>query len=294
MLVLIALLGYLAADLLGTPSGGRRSALAASATQLGPPGTYAGGSCMELQPTTGDRHTTVFLDAGHGGPDPGSTGTAPSGKAVYEKQFTLPVELETASLLRADGYTVVVSRTTDGPVAALGPGDLNGVILTSTGEHVETAARVRCANEAHAAVLVSIHFNAFSDPSAGGALTTYDPSRSFAAASRRLALLLQRDIVSSLARSGWHVESRGVVTDTSIGAPALTTAAASYGHLFILGPRLAGFNNDPSQMPGALVEPLFITDPAETAIVQSTAGRHAIASGIAQAVERFLATSRGA
>jgi len=293
--VLVASVGYLAADLLGAPStgGGRPGVLGATA-QLGPTGTYAAGSCIELQPTAGDRHTTVFLDAGHGGPDPGSTGTAPSGKVVYEKQFTLPVEMEAASMLQGDGYTVVVSRTTGGPVAALGPADLNGAILTSTGEHVETAARVRCANEAHAAVLVSIHFNAFSDPTAGGALTTYDPARPFAAANRRLALLLQRDVLGSLARAGWHVESRGVVTDTSVGAPALTTAAASYGHLFVLGPYLAGFNDDPSQMPGALVEPLFITDPAETAIVQSAAGRHAIASGIASGVERFLATSRAA
>ena len=29
------------------------------------------GSCVEFDPTSGDRHLTVFLDAGHGGIDPG-------------------------------------------------------------------------------------------------------------------------------------------------------------------------------------------------------------------------------
>ena len=268
------------------------SRLASHATASGPTalaGTFAPGACVELGPTQGNRHETVFLDAGHGGPDPGSIGVDPAGQRVEEKQFTLPVELATGALLRSDGYTVVLSRTVDGPVAALGPGDLDGTVLTAAGEHADLAARVRCANEAHAAVLVSIHFNAFSDPNVGGALTTYDAARSFSAENERLASLLERDVVASLARGGWDVPARGVTPDTNVGGPALTAAGAAYDHLYLLGPRAPGFNDDPSDMPGALVEPLFITDPAETAILEDPAGREAIASGIAEAIEQFLA-----
>ncbi len=69
------------------------------------------GACMEYPPTSGDRHLTVFLDAGHGGLDPGGVGETESGQTIYEADETLPVELDTMALLRAKGYTVVVSRT---------------------------------------------------------------------------------------------------------------------------------------------------------------------------------------
>jgi N-acetylmuramoyl-L-alanine amidase len=41
-------------------------------------------------------------------------------------------------------------------------------------------------------------------------------------------------------------------------------------------------------MPGALIEPLFITDPFEGSIANSSLGQHVIASGIAHAVARFF------
>ena len=44
---------------------------------------------------------------------------------------------------------------------------------------------------------------------------------------------------------------------------ALTSQGAAYGHLMILGPALHGWFDNPSQMPGALCEPLFLTDPGE-------------------------------
>ena len=80
-----------------------------------------------LPPTSGDRHQTVFLDAGHGGIDPGGVGTTESGRTIDEATETLPVELEAMHLLRAEGFRVVVSRTTDATVLRLGPSDVSGV-----------------------------------------------------------------------------------------------------------------------------------------------------------------------
>jgi N-acetylmuramoyl-L-alanine amidase len=41
-------------------------------------------------------------------------------------------------------------------------------------------------------------------------------------------------------------------------------------------------------MPGSVVEPLFISNPFEASIAAGPAGQHAIATGIAQAVDTFL------
>jgi len=47
---------------------------------------------------------------------------------------------------------------------------------------------------------------------------------------------------------------------------------------------MAGYFSTPSKMPGALIEPLFITDPHEGSIAASAQGQQVIAKGIAEAV----------
>ena len=42
------------------------------------------GSCVLFTPTDGNRHLRVFIDAGHGGIDPGGTGRTSSGQPVGE------------------------------------------------------------------------------------------------------------------------------------------------------------------------------------------------------------------
>ena len=41
-------------------------------------------------------------------------------------------------------------------------------------------------------------------------------------------------------------------------------------------------------MPGALVEPLFITDPFEGSIAASSRGQQIIAAGLARAIEQYF------
>jgi N-acetylmuramoyl-L-alanine amidase len=249
---------------------------------------FATGSCVAFAPTGGTRHLTVFLDAGHGGPDPGAVGVTQSGAAIAERELTLPTVLDAVPLLQAAGYRVVVSRTTNSSVAKLGPGDLNGQLLTAQGLFADTATRAACANLAGAAVLISLHFNAGSSASNAGMLTAYDDARSFGAQSLTLATLLQRDVLGALNAQGYGVPDDGVVTDDAVGAPALSATAQAYGHLLILGPADPGYFSTPSTMPGALIEPLFLTDPFEGSIADSRQGQQAIAGGILKAVNAFF------
>ena len=99
------------------------------------------GTCVEYPPVSGDRHLTVFLDAGHGGLDPGGVGETQSGQTIYEADETLPVELDTMKLLRAKGFTVVVSRTGAETVIRPQPGDVSGGLFTAQGEHDDVGAR---------------------------------------------------------------------------------------------------------------------------------------------------------
>ncbi|MCW3045341.1 MAG: cell wall hydrolase/autolysin [Actinobacteria bacterium] len=256
--------------------------------------TFAAGACRTLAPTTRGRGQTVLLDAGHGGPDPGASGTTTTGKRVNESQLTLPVVLAAAASLRADGYRVTLSRTVDTSVARLGPGDVTrSGLLSLAGEHADTQARVTCANRSGAAALVSVHFNAFSDPTARGSLTAYDSARTFSASNRQLAQLVEGDVVAALNAAGWQVPDRGIIDDATLNAPALSAQANAYGHLLLLGPAAAGWLSTPSAMPGVLVEPFFLANATEATVAADPAGQQAIAAGITRAIEQFLAVPGG-
>jgi N-acetylmuramoyl-L-alanine amidase len=148
---------------------------------------FATGSCVALPPISGNRAQTVFLDPGHGGPDPGAaSGSTEAGQYIEERAITLPVALDAAQLLRIQGYRVVLSRTSDTSVAKMTPTDLDNGVLTTPSEHADLLARVACANLSGAAALVSIHFDAYPDPNAAGATALYDTARPFAPANQAL------------------------------------------------------------------------------------------------------------
>jgi N-acetylmuramoyl-L-alanine amidase len=256
---------------------------------------FAAGACMAFPPTAGDRQETVFLDAGHGGIDPGGVGTTESAHTITEAAETLRVELDTMELLRAKGFRVVVSRTTDSTVLRLGPADVYEGTLSLQGAHDDVAARDVCADLARANALVGIYFDASGSPQTAGSLTAYDSARPFAAANIKLAGLLQRAVLSAMNARGWEIPNDGVSSDSGLGSSAgnpadggLAAQSAAYDHLLLIGPAAPGYFSTPSDMPGAVTEPLYITDPFEGSIASSANGQLVIARGIATAVEQFL------
>lgn len=262
------------------------------------PSQFAPGSCVEFAPTSGDRHLTVFLDAGHGGIDPGAVGTTESGSTIYESDETLPVELDTMSILREEGFTVVVSRTGDSTVASLSSADVTDGVLSLQGSHDDVVARDVCADDAKADVLVGIYLDSGQSEENAGSVTVYDDDRPFSDQNSRLATLLQTDVLEAMNAQGWQIPDEGVQPDDQFGSYVGTPseggfagAAASYDHLLLIGPAMAGYFSNPSEMPGAVIEPLFITDPFEGSIAASSNGQKVIARGIATAVEQFLAPS---
>jgi N-acetylmuramoyl-L-alanine amidase len=254
------------------------------------PAYFSPGACVAFPPTTGNRHLTVFLDAGHGGLDPGAVGVTESGQVIDEAHLTLPVVLDTTTILRQAGFRVVVSRTGPTTVLRLGPGDVSGNVLTDVGVHDDVAARDICANMAHANVLVGVYFNAGATAASAGCITAYDAARPFAAANLRLADLVQSDVLAAMNAQGWQIPDIGVQTDQGLGS-SQTAAGQAYGHLMLLGPAKTGYFSTPSTMPGALIEPLFITDPFEGSIAASANGQQVIADGLARAIEQYFAST---
>ena len=255
----------------------------AAVTQVAVPGLETG-ACLSYAPTQGKQDRTIFLDPGHGGLDPGVVGATPDGQQVLEKDATLAVATRLTALLRVAGYRVVMARTEDSTVLKLSPTDSVQGSMNASAEHGDLVARTACANAAGAAVLLSIHFDGFSDPSVGGTETFYDPARSFAAANQRLAADLQSALVAGLGES-----DRGVWTDDQLAAPTLTASGSAYGHLIELGPISAGWVDSPSQMPGALVEPLFVTNPKEAQLASDPAGQQRIAEALKAGLLKYLA-----
>jgi N-acetylmuramoyl-L-alanine amidase len=158
--------------------------------------------------------------------------------------------------------------------------------MTATAVQHDLVTRAACANAATASVLVSLHFDAFDDPSVGGTETFYDAARPFAPKSKRLAIALQSAVVASVGSV-----DRGVWTDEQLSAPTLTPSGNAYGHFIELGPALKGYVDNPSQMPGVLIEPLFLTNPDEAKFASDPAGQQRIAAGIVAGLESYFSTA---
>lgn len=99
----------------------------------------------------------ICIDPGHGGSDPGAVNRK---YGVYEKEITLDISRRLAALLKKEGWTVVMTRTSDRDVSYAGSPD-----------YEELGSRVRIPNDLKAHVFISVHINASVRSSVNGVAT---------------------------------------------------------------------------------------------------------------------------
>jgi N-acetylmuramoyl-L-alanine amidase len=105
-----------------------------------------------------------------------------------------------------------------------------------------------------------------------------------------LATMLQDDVLGAMNAQGWQIPDDGAQSDLGLGS-AISAADEAYHHLILLGPAKADYFSTPSQMPGALIEPLFLTDPFEATIAASTHGQQVIAGALSAAIDQYLTSA---
>lgn len=202
----------------------------------------------------------IAIDPGHGGADAGAVGRLPEGTqtglperrrgdqlVIYEKDINLDVAQRLDAWLRSQGYATLMTRTQD----------LAGGDRPYRNVRTDLAARVVAANQAQAAIFVSIHSNSLTSRSSG--TETYH-FYSASAGARALAEAIQQDVV---ARVG--LPDRGV--------------------------RRAGFYVlKYTSMPAVLVEVGFVSNPDEAVVLASPDTRQALAESIGTGIVRHLAS----
>jgi N-acetylmuramoyl-L-alanine amidase len=126
------------------------------------------------------RYTTVVIDPGHGGFDPGGI----PGQRVPEKIMTLDVSLRLKPLLEKAGYKVVMTRNTD--------------------VFVPLGTRVAMANSYPNSIFVCIHFNSATRSGANGIETYF-----YSTESAPLAASIHSAVVGAAPSENRGVRRRG-------------------------------------------------------------------------------------
>jgi N-acetylmuramoyl-L-alanine amidase len=229
----------------------------------------------------------VVIDPGHGGRDLGARRFNDEGRMVaYESQINLELGLLLRDELERRGFRVVMTRDGDYAVNADdedidGNGELDYTVD-------ESQKRVDIANEAGADLLLSLHLNGFEypdgrrAPDVGGSQTFYCADRRFGDDNHRFAVLVHRAMLAAFADLGYDIHDRGVTDDYYLVTPDSTGQ-----HIIVLGPESERIVR-PSQMPGALSEPLYITHAVEGDLAQDPAVLARLAAGYADAIEAFF------
>lgn len=260
-------------------TGGIGLAIAVAVAGPGPvgPAETAARSIVRTRPAV-DHRPIVAVDPGHGGSEPGAVHRGPGGRIdVIEKEVNLAIGLRLEELLIERGFDPVLTRRTDTRIN-IPAHDRNGDGAIDTDDDLQ--ARVDLANDAGAAILLSIHNNGLANARVRGTMTFYCADHPHGPASRTLAALLQSAFVARLAEAGYtDVIDSGYHDDGNLGKP--------YGHLFLIGPKTPRVAR-PAEMPGVIGESLFVSNDREAALLRDDAVIDAIAAAYADAVSGYF------
>ena len=223
----------------------------------------------------GKRQAVVMLDPGHGGEDPGAIG--PSG--LREKDVVLSIAREMKKRLDALGYRTYLTRNED--------------IFIPLGVRVARARRQK------ADVFISIHADAFTNPSARGtgvyALSTKGATSS---AARFLAQTQNNaDLIGGVKTVGIPSVDSAIMdmTQTVTNRDSLSLGQRVLTELGKLN-KLHKGNVDRANfavlrapdIPSILVETAFISNPEEERLLGSTSFRQKCAQAMCDGVQQYV------
>lgn len=305
LIVGLTILAFAGGRLFGAPpstpppedgNGGRAAVLAASpqATPLLVAETI---DPTALPPTVeGARRPVVCLDPGHGGSDRGFS-RGPFGEMPGMEEATLVLQhaWDLEARLEQRGFEVVMTRRDDRAVNADGA-DVNGDGRTA-GDDVpgndrfatldDIQARIDICNAARADLLVSMHVNGYTTQKPRGYETWFTRERPFGDRSAAFATLAYAHMKEQFHNIGYILpaeEERGVNPDT---AANVMMEHSLFKHFIITGPAVPGAV-DPSDMPGAIVEALFVSNDGDAYVLASPEGRNAIVTAYENAIVEYF------
>ena len=244
------------------------------------------------------RRPVVVVDPGHAADESGA-----AAHGVVEKDSNLDMAYRVARVLRTRGVDALLTRTAD--LRANAP-DGSPQPWGYSGTRLDLQGRVDIANAAGADAFVSLHSNGAADPGVRGYEVYYNAARPFAAENRRLARAILEGIGVELRASGYPAMPRAAIDDDCLKA-----FQGVCFPLFLLGPQritareeiyrrggtpeaLGLAPHEPAlvgramEMPGALAELLFISSPADAALLRDEGAREALARGVAHGVVAYL------
>lgn len=210
----------------------------------------------------------VVIDPGHGGVDVGATGRAD----VQEKDITLAVARELASVLRdRDDIQAVLTRNDDSSLGLV--------------------ERTEFANREGADLFVSLHCNAWFDPTARGVETYFlAPAESewgAGVAAKENAVAEGADDLDFIL---WDLVQNVYIQESATLAEAVQGRVANDVELHNRGVKQAGFRVLVGAfMPAILVEMGFLTNSSDARTLNDPASQRRIARAIADAIIDFRA-----
>lgn len=224
------------------------------------------------------RQPVIMIDPGHGGEDPGATG--PSG--LHEKDVVLAIGREVKKILDSYGYKTYMTRNED--------------IFIPLGVRVAKARKLR------ADVFVSIHADAFTNPSAKGTgVYALNPKGATSAAAKYLAQT--QNAADSIGGVSYSTDKNVNNTLFDLTQTATINDSLKLGRDVLN--QLSKINNlhkgsvdqanfavlKAPDIPSILVETAFISNPIEERLLSSRDFRQKMANSIASGIKDYLSTA---
>lgn len=156
----------------------------------------------------------IVIDPGHGGADPGKVGV----NGVLEKDLNLQMAYLLKEQLEAEGFYVILTRTSDDP-----PGSENG----NQTKVQDLQNRIRLITEEDPLMVISIHQNSYTQESICGAQVFYYETSEDG---RALAECIQRHLILT-ADDGNHRQAKGNTSYFLLKKTPVTTVIVECGFL---------------------------------------------------------------